>query len=90
MKNLKISNTPRNHWKRICIKEKSPGDPVNKSLSLTEEFRIDKQSLLKEKTGDMSTGNMLTAIASFSRACLLTNENPWRVFDSMLFIDWHS
>ena len=58
---------------------------MKKSLSLTDEFRIGKQSLLKEKTGEV-----LTAIASFSRACLLRNGNPWRVFDSMLFIAWHS
>lgn len=41
---------------------------------------------LKEK--DKTTGDMSTAAASFSRACLLRNGNPWRVFDSMLFIAW--
>ena len=85
---LKYSSKPLDE--DLHFKKKSPGDPVKKSLSLTDEFRIGKQSFLKEKSGDRSTGDMLTAIASFSRACLLRNGNPWRVFYSMLFIGWHS
>ena len=88
MQNLKISNTPQNHWMRNYILKSPPGDPVKKSLSLTDEFRIDKQSLLKEKIRQL--GSCQLQLLLFSRACLLRNGNPWRVFDSMLFIAWHS
>ena len=51
MQNLKISNTPEKDLIVVedFILKKSPGDPVKKSWSLIVEFRIDRESLLKEK-----------------------------------------
>ena len=88
MQNLKISNAPEKDLMLIedFILKKSPGDPVKKSQSLIVEFRIDREFLLKEKV--KTTGDVSTATASFSRACLLRKGNPWRVFDSMLFTAW--
>ena len=80
MQNLKISNTPEKDLIVVedFILKKSPGDPVKKSISLTDEFRIGKQSLLKKKTGDMSTGDMLTAIAFSSMS-----PEKWKSLESI-------
>ena len=51
MQNLKISNAPEKDLMLVedFILKKSPGDPVKKYWSLIVEFRIDRESLLKEK-----------------------------------------
>ena len=82
--NLKYSSEPLDE----DLHFKKPPRWSCKEIFITDEFRIDKQSLLKEKIRQL--GSCQLQLLLFSRACLLRNGNPWRVFDSMLFIAWHS